>query len=83
LIFLVQYFKGAAFLWHAEQDIVQSESNFDAFLRSYIVEFSRRILNTDDFIQYFETYFPQVIKVNWNSWVYTPGMPPITIDFFC
>jgi len=77
----VQYFKGAALLWHLEQDIVRSESDFNEFLRSYIARFSYRILNTDDFIQYFESYFPHVMKVDWNSWLYTPGMPPITIDF--
>ncbi|CAF1354655.1 unnamed protein product [Rotaria sordida] len=77
----VQYYKGAALLWHLEQNIVGSESNFDEFLRSYIIKFGRKILNTDDFIQYFESYFPQVPSVDWQSWLYTPGMPPITHDF--
>jgi leukotriene-A4 hydrolase len=45
------------------------------------VKFSHRVLNTDDFIQYFESYFPHISKVDWDSWLYTPGMPPITIDF--
>jgi leukotriene-A4 hydrolase len=79
--FLAQYYKGAAVLWFLEHDIVRSEADFDQFLRSYIVQFSHRILNTDDFIQYFESYFPYATKVDWNSWLYTPGMPPITIDF--
>ena len=68
-------------LWHLEQDIVRSESNFNAFLRSYIEKFSYQILNTDDFIQYFQTYFPKVTNVDWNSWLYAPGMPPIIMDF--
>ncbi len=80
-VFLVQYFKGAALLWHLEQDIVRSKSDFEGFLRSYIVKFSHRIVNTDDFIQYFQSYFPHTMKVDWHSWLYTPGMPPITIDF--
>jgi leukotriene-A4 hydrolase len=78
---LVQYYKGAALLWHLEQNIVGSESDFDEFLRSYIKTFGRKILNTDDFIQYFESYFPQAPSVDWQSWLYTPGMPPITHDF--
>ena len=80
-MFLVQYFKGAALLWHLEQDIVRSESTFETFLRSYIAKFTDQILNTDDFVHYFESYFPHVTKVDWHSWLYTPGMPPISIDF--
>ncbi|CAF1303939.1 unnamed protein product [Adineta steineri] len=76
-----QYHKGAALLWFLEHDIVCSEVEFDQFLRSYIQKFSHRVLNTDDFIQYFESYFPQANKVDWNLWLNTPGMPPITIDF--
>lgn len=79
--FLVQYYKGAAFLWHLEQNIIGSESKFDEFLRSYINEFGRKILNTDDFIQYFQSYFPEAPSVDWKSWLYTPGMPPVTHDF--
>ncbi len=78
---LVQYYKGAALLWHLEQNIIGSESNFDEFLRAYIKKFGRKILNTDDFVQYFESYFPQAPSVDWQSWLYTPGMPPITHDF--
>lgn len=81
LFFLAQYYKGAALLWHLEHDIVGSEIDFDQFIRSYIIKFSHRVLNTDDFIQYFETYFPHATKVDWYSWLYKPGMPPITIDY--
>ncbi|CAF3551143.1 unnamed protein product [Adineta steineri] len=77
----VQYYKGAALLWHLEQNIIGSESKFDEFLRSYIIKFGETILNTDDFIKYFESYFPQAPSVAWQSWLYTPGMPPVTHDF--
>ncbi|CAF3866452.1 unnamed protein product [Rotaria sp. Silwood1] len=77
----VQYYKGAALLWHLEQNIVGSESDFDEFLRSYINKFGQKILNTDDFIRYFESHFPKARSVNWQSWLYTPGMPPVTHDF--
>lgn len=77
----MQYFKGAALLWHLEQDIVRSESAFEKFLRSYISRFTYQTLNTDDFVHYFESYFPHVAKVDWHSWLYTPGMPPISMDF--
>lgn len=78
---LVQYYKGAALLWHLEQNIVRSESQFDEFLRAYIVRFGGKILNTDDFIQFFQASFPQAPAVDWQSWLYTPGMPPVTHDF--
>jgi hypothetical protein len=45
------------------------------------VKFSHRVLDTDDFIQYFESYFPHATKVDWNSWLYKPGMSSITIDY--
>lgn len=32
-------------------------------------------------MQYFQSYFPQVPPVDWQSWLYTPGMPPVTHDF--
>ena len=78
---LVQYYKGAALLWHLEQNIVGSVAKFDEFLRSYIAKFARKILNTDDFIEFFEKSFPSSAKVDWKSWFYTPGMPPVTLDF--
>ena len=81
LFSLVQYYKGAALLWYLEQTIVGSESKFDEFLRSYIIKFGRQILNTDDFVRYFQSYFPRAPSVDWQSWLYTPGMPPITHDF--
>lgn len=78
---VVQYYKGAALLWHLELNVVGSESDFDEFLRAYIKKFGRKILNTDDFVQFFQTYFPQAPSVDWQSWLYAPGMPPITHDF--
>lgn len=78
---LVQYYKGAALLWHLEETIVGSEADFNRFLCAYIEKFSRRPLNTDDFIRYFDSFFPHVSVVDWDSWLYTPGMPPVTLDF--
>ena len=77
----VQYYKGAALLWHLEQNIVGSESKFDEFLRAYIQQFGRKILNTDDFVLFFHSFFPDVQSVDWQAWLYTPGMPPVTHDF--
>ncbi|UJR18626.1 hypothetical protein I4U23_005534 [Adineta vaga] len=56
------YNSSAALLWYVEHDIVCSEIDFDQFLRSYIKKFTYQSLNTDDFIQYFESYFPQFLK---------------------
>ncbi|CAF1039850.1 unnamed protein product [Adineta steineri] len=78
--FLAQYYKGAALLWFLEHNIVCSEKDFNQFFRSYVVKFSYRILSTDDFIQYFESYFPNVAKVDWNFWLYTPANEPSLIS---
>ena len=32
-------------------------------------------------MKFFEESFPSSPKVDWQSWLYTPGMPPITLDF--
>lgn len=77
---LVQYYKGAALLWHLENS-VGSESDFNEFLRAYIKEFSRKILNTDDFVKFFESYFPKAPKIDWKTWLYEPGMPPVVLNF--
>ncbi|CAM4964822.1 unnamed protein product [Rotaria socialis] len=76
----VQCYKGVA-LWHLEQNIIGSESKFEEFIRSYSIKFGGKNLNTDDFIQYFKSYFPQASSVDWQSWIYTLGMPPITHDY--
>lgn len=64
-----------------EQNVVGSEEDFDEFLRAYIKQFGRKILNTDDFVQFFQTFFPQAPTVDWQSWLYAPGMPPVTHNF--
>ncbi|CAF3897101.1 unnamed protein product [Rotaria sp. Silwood1] len=77
----VQCYKGVALLWHLEQNIIGSESKFEEFIRSYSIKFGGKNLNTDDFIQYFKSYFPQAPSVDWQSWIYTLGMPLITHDY--
>jgi leukotriene-A4 hydrolase len=81
LLFIVQCYKGVALLWHLEQNIIGSESKFEEFIRSYSIKFGGKNLNTDDFIQYFKSYFPQAPSVDWQSWIYTLGMPPMTHDY--
>ena len=78
---LVQYYKGAALLWYLEQVIVGSEAEMDRFLQAYIGQFSRQPLNTDDFIRFFDSFFPHAPVMDWHSWLYKPGMPPVTLDF--
>ncbi|CAF4024173.1 unnamed protein product, partial [Rotaria magnacalcarata] len=67
----VAYGSGVALLWHLEQNIIGSESKFEEFIRSYSIKFGGKNLNTNDFIQYFKSYFPQATSVDWQSWIYT------------
>jgi leukotriene-A4 hydrolase len=53
---------------------------FDPFLRAYINKFKYTAIGTDDFKKFLYEYFPNNSKlkeVDWNEWLFKPGMPPI------
>ncbi|CAF0986025.1 unnamed protein product [Didymodactylos carnosus] len=80
----VQYYKGAAFLWYLEEQIVGSDEKFNEFLRSYIKTFQYKILNSNDFKEYFVNYFhdlPTINQIDWDKWLYGVGMPPFQTNF--
>ncbi|KAK4884144.1 hypothetical protein RN001_000415 [Aquatica leii] len=76
---LVPYEKGYIFLRYLE-DLVGGASEFEPFLRKYLHQFQFKTLNSTDFKSYFETYFinkSQIQQIDWNKWLYAPGMPPV------
>jgi len=76
----VPYEKGYTFLYYLEEK-VGGPTIFEKFLISYINEFSHKSISTQDFKNYFISYFTKlgkevVIKnIEWDKWVKTPGMP--------
>ncbi|XP_030031812.1 leukotriene A-4 hydrolase isoform X1 [Manduca sexta] len=79
----VPYEKGSLFLRYLE-DLVGGPEVFDDFLRSYLRNFSKKSLDTDQFKAYLLNYFKDNDKLNavdWETWFFKSGMPPIIPDY--
>ena len=70
---LVQYMKGAVFLRYLEQLV--GESKMDEFLRMYFKKFAKKSLDSDAFKSTFIKHFGALPKVDWDTWLHSPGMP--------
>lgn len=79
---IVPYEKGAAFLYYIES-LVGGAEIFNPFLKSYINHFKYKALETEEFKQYLFQYFAEkseaLNKIDWNSWLNSPGMPPVNV----
>ncbi|GBP64418.1 Leukotriene A-4 hydrolase [Eumeta japonica] len=79
----VPYEKGSLFLRYLE-DLVGGPVEFDEFLRSYLHHFKMQSIDTDQFKNYFLDYFgnnSSIEQIDWQSWLYTAGMPPIIPNY--
>ncbi|KAM4711829.1 leukotriene A-4 hydrolase [Anableps anableps] len=76
----VPYEKGFALLYHLEE-LLGGPEVFMGFVKSYIQRFAYSSVTTDDWKSYLFTYFKDKVdilnKVDWNAWMFTPGMPPV------
>lgn len=78
----VAYEKGFNLLMALERRV--GKGKFEDFFKAYIKEFARKTLTSDDFKTFFLKYFaqnPAVQDIDWDRWLYEPGMPPETPDF--
>ncbi|XP_020782000.1 leukotriene A-4 hydrolase isoform X2 [Boleophthalmus pectinirostris] len=77
---LIPYEKGFALLYHLEE-LMGGPEVFMEFVKSYIQMFAYSSVTTDQWKNYLFTYFKDKVdilnKVDWNAWIYTPGMPPV------
>uniref|UniRef100_A0AAY4EXJ2 Leukotriene A(4) hydrolase n=1 Tax=Denticeps clupeoides TaxID=299321 RepID=A0AAY4EXJ2_9TELE len=77
----VPYEKGFALLYHLEE-LLGGPEVFMAFVKSYIQLFAYSSVTTEEWKNYLYTYFKDKVdvlkKVDWNGWMHTPGMPPVT-----
>ncbi|CAO3591318.1 unnamed protein product [Absidia cylindrospora] len=81
----VPYEKGFNLLYHVE-GVVGGPSIFEPFVKSYVQHFASKSITTDDWKRYLYEYMekehgkPMIDKLNsidFNAWLYSPGMPPI------
>lgn len=76
----VPYEKGFALLYHLEE-LLGGPEVFMGFVKSYIQRFAYSSVTTDDWKSYLFAYFRDKVdvlnKVDWNGWMFTPGMPPV------
>ncbi|KAG9339983.1 hypothetical protein JZ751_022299 [Albula glossodonta] len=76
----VPYEKGFALLYYLEE-LMGGPEVFMGFVKSYIQLFAYSSVTTEEWKSYLYTYFKDKVdilnKVDWNSWMHTPGMPPV------
>ncbi|CAI2361290.1 unnamed protein product [Moneuplotes crassus] len=85
----IPYEKGFQFLVYLESLV--GEETFRSFLQSYVDTFSYKSLEVEDFISFFIDFVSAEVEYNqarsvldqidWQTWVYSPGYPPVTVDF--
>ncbi|XP_075216534.1 leukotriene A-4 hydrolase [Lycorma delicatula] len=77
------YEKGFTFLFYLETQ-VGGPDVFEPFLKKYLDHYKYQSIDTNDFKKFFLEYFDKnekSQKVDWDKWLYTPGMPPIIPDY--
>ncbi|CAJ1054375.1 leukotriene A-4 hydrolase [Xyrichtys novacula] len=76
----VPYEKGFALLYHLEE-LMGGPEVFMGFVKSYIQMFAYSSVTSEEWKNYLFTYFKDKVdilnKVDWNAWMFTPGMPPV------
>lgn len=80
----VPYEKGFNLLFMIEQKVGGKEV-FDGFIHHYFKEFQFKSLDTYQFLDELYGYFSgkteQLDSIDWDSWLYKPGMPPTKPHF--
>lgn len=75
----VPYEKGFNLLFYLE-NLLGGLSEFDPFIKHYFTKFSRKSLDTWQFLDTLYDFYPhkkQVLdSVDWDTWLFKPGMPP-------
>mmetsp|Transcript_12716 Transcript_12716/g.40178 ORF Transcript_12716/g.40178 Transcript_12716/m.40178 type:complete len:399 (+) Transcript_12716:211-1407(+) len=74
----IPYEKGFYFLYYLQT--VVGAGPFEAFLAKYIKEFQYQTVTSNAFKDYFMAHFAGhdgITAVDWDTWLYSPGMPPV------
>lgn len=85
----IPYDKGFQLLYYLESLI--GEDMFQTFLRQYINRFQQSSILTDDLRFNWEDFIEMnynasetnrlIATVDWDKWIYEPGLPPVHLDF--
>ena len=61
------------------------------WLKTYFTYFAKQSIKWEEMQNHFETFVRTkysskdatnlIAKIDWNKWVKSPGMPPVTLDF--
>ena len=75
----VPYEKGFNLLFYLEQ-LVGGTEQFDPFIKHYFTKFSKKSLDTFQFLDTLFEFFSDkrelLESVDWETWLFKPGMPP-------
>lgn len=81
---IVPYEKGHTFLFYLEQ-LLGGPEIFESFLKSYLNAYKYKSIKTDIWKDYLYKYFADKVEllnsVDWDTWLYKPGMPPVIPDY--
>jgi len=73
----VAYEKGFNLLFALENRV--GKEKFEKFFQTYVAKFASKTLTSEDFRDFFMEHFKgnkAVSDIDWNAWLYSPGMPP-------
>eukprot|EP00884_Botryococcus_braunii_P019549 jgi/Botrbrau1/6278/Bobra.0129s0023.1 len=79
----IPYEKGFYFIYYL-QSLVGGPEVFEPFLREYVQAFKFKTVTSDDFKDFFLSHFKDVDAVkgiDWDTWFYKPGLPPVKNDY--
>ncbi|XP_015928973.1 leukotriene A-4 hydrolase [Parasteatoda tepidariorum] len=79
----IPYEKGHTFLFYLET--LLGSKPFEEFLRNYIKDHKFQSIDTDTWKNYLLKHFSDkkdvLNQVDWDTWLYSPGMPPVKPDY--
>jgi len=85
----IPYEKGFQFLYYIET-LIGREKIFE-YLRTYLDKFGKQSLRTADFIETMTGFINKSFskkeaksilgQIDFETWIYKPGLPPVTLDF--
>ena len=85
----IPYEKGFQFITYLESLI--GENLFQKYYRQYVNKFKFQSITVDDmknsYINFVKEHFDEkkannILKqIDWETWIYTPGLPPVTLNF--
>ena len=81
----IPYEKGFALIAYLE-NLVGGKDVFIPFFKAYVLRFANEPVTAESFKNYFCEYFSEqgcqkVCEVDWNTWFFGRGMPPITNEY--